>query len=366
MVFIRYMADGRFHPGNEPMSESADWEALARYIAGESSAAESKAIEAGLVTYPADKTLIDALAAITRGMGAKTLPGLDVEAALLAVKARRDGANVLPLERSRKTSTGSQIRWKVLVPALAAAALLAVGVKSYFSSRAQSGRQPAAPSLSAPRTVATGVGVRDSLRLPDGTRVVIGPMSSVMIAADFGVERRDIEVNGDVWVDVVHNSSRPFLTHAAGATIQDLGTVFSVRTDEARGVAVSVRQGSVSLRSNTMPGTGVVLKSGEHGVLLSNGQVVTVPATSDDLAWMSGKLVFREASLADVATSLKRWYGIDLKVADPTLNTRHLTATFSTETPDRVLDVIRLALGAQIERRGDTAIVRATGGARLK
>jgi ferric-dicitrate binding protein FerR (iron transport regulator) len=59
---------------------------------------------------------------------------------------------------------------------------------------------------------------------------------------------------------------------------------------------------------------------------------------------------------------MRKWYGIELKVADKALNNRHLTATFAGESPERVLETIRLALGAEIERHGDTAIVRVTEG----
>jgi transmembrane sensor len=59
---------------------------------------------------------------------------------------------------------------------------------------------------------------------------------------------------------------------------------------------------------------------------------------------------------------VRKWYGIEVKVADRMLENRHLTATFAGETPERVLEVIRLALGADIERRGDTAIVRSAKG----
>ena len=59
---------------------------------------------------------------------------------------------------------------------------------------------------------------------------------------------------------------------------------------------------------------------------------------------------------------MRRWYGIDLQLADSSLSNRHLTATFSGEPPDRVLEVLSLALGADIERHGDTAIVRPAKG----
>jgi transmembrane sensor len=48
-------------------------------------------------------------------------------------------------------------------------------------------------------------------------------------------------------------------------------------------------------------------------------------------------------------------------VADPALADRHLTASFTGERGGQVLKVIALALGAEVEMRGDTAVVRAAG-----
>jgi transmembrane sensor len=214
--------------------------------------------------------------------------------------------------------------------------------------------------------IATGVGALDSLRLPDGTRIVIGPLSSVRIAQGYGMTSREVDVTGDAYFEVVHDSSKPFVAHALHATVQDLGTKFTVRTDAADGVAVSVSEGSVSLQGrNENPGmigsvgASVVLKPGERGVVRTDGQTVKELAAPDDMAWLRRQLVFREAPIPEVVASLRRWYGIELRVPDTSLAARHLTATFSGEPPERVLEVIRLVLGADIERRGDTAIVKA-------
>ena len=254
---------------------------------------------------------------------------------------------------------------RIAAPGIAAAALLAIGVAGYFTLRTEKAQRP---ELSAARMVATGVGARDSLRLPDGTHVVLGPLSSIRMTADYGAQRRDVEVRGDVYLEVMHDSSKPFTVHTAGASIQDIGTRFSVRTDAAEGVAVSVVEGSVSLRSsNAIDAPAVILKAGDRGLLLANGQTVSSRITPEDLAWMRGQLVFRAALLPEVAASLRRWYGIQLRMNDKSLAGQHLTATFSDEPPDRVLEVIRLALGATMERHGDTAIIRsADGGVRLK
>jgi len=357
------MSDGKPPAGPDSVSQPTDWEALARYLAGESSHAEAAQIEARLNAQPADKALMDSLAQVTARMAAGAPSDLDVEGALTRVKGRRSAVDARPLKLESSVAR-PRFAWRVPLSAIAAVAVFAIGVAGFLSLRDRP-TQPIGPSAS--RMVATGVGMIDSLRLADGTRVILGPGSSVNIAANYGVERRDVAVSGDAYFDVVHDASKPFTVHAPGVIIQDIGTRFTVRTDAGDGVAVAVSQGSVSLQGVNKSGHAVVLRPGERGTVLPNGQAVSRRGTNEDMAWMRGRLVFREAPISEVAASLKRWYGLELKVTDESLASRHLTATFSGEPPERVLEVIRLVLGAQIEQRGDTVFVRpAKGSSPLK
>jgi transmembrane sensor len=338
------------------MSMPADWEALARYLDGESSPDETRQIEARLSANPVDRELLDALDKLTRRM-ADTVPSdLDVETALTRVKARRNEPVVYSLDAARERKQSRQPRWL----GIAAAAVIAVGIAGYLTvyRPGKTSVQQAAAPLS--QMVATGVGAIDSLRLPDGTRAVIGPLSSLKVATGFGVDRREVQVHGDVYLDVVHDSSKPFTAYANGVAIQDIGTKFTIHSDSVRGVVVSVAEGSVSLQGvNQGRNGGIVLKPGERGIVLPGQRPTVERATPDDMAWMKRQLVFRETPLTDVAESLRRWYGIQLSVRDASLANRHLTATFSGEPAERVLEMLELVLGADIERRGDTAIVRA-------
>jgi transmembrane sensor len=49
-------------------------------------------------------------------------------------------------------------------------------------------------------------------------------------------------------------------------------------------------------------------------------------------------------------------------MSDSSIMNRRITATFDGETPDGMLEVLGLVLGAEIERRGDTAVVSPLGG----
>ena len=345
------MTDSSSTSDSSHFPHSPDWEALARELTGEAVPGDEERIR------PEDRELLEKMGPAIAALATISPSDIETEAALRKVKTRPEFRITEPVPSSRP-------RWLIPMPALAAAALLAVGVASWMAYRNRPKEQAVAASMEQ-RMLGTGVGVRDSMILSDGSKVVIGPLSSVKVAAGYGVTSREVEIRGDAWFDVVHDESKPFTVHAGSATIVDIGTKFSVTSDDPDGVEVSVTEGSVSLRQvNTPPQEGVILKAGDNGILQNSGQVIARrgSVTDDDMAWLRGKLVFRDAPISQVASSLRKWYGIEMKVADRTLENRHLTATFTGETPERVLEVIRLALGADIERRGDTAVVRSAKG----
>ena len=248
-------------------------------------------------------------------------------------------------------------RWRIPVIALGAAAFLAIGVAVFLRSRPD---RAAPPVVLASQMTGTGVGAVDSLTLPDGTRVILGPLSSVTVVRGYGAGRREVELRGEAFFNVVHNASSPFTTRALGVTVTDIGTSFAVRADSTIGVSVAVRDGAVSLkRADTTNASGVILGAGQYALLAPSGQTTTRPATEQDVAWMQRRLVFREAPMSEVSESFRRWYGINLRVADASIAKRSLTATLSGEAPEAALEIIGLSLGATIERRGDTAVVHA-------
>jgi transmembrane sensor len=340
------------------LPDETDWEALARYLAGESPPAEAEAMHRWLTADPRRWELFETLNRSINGLTAQAAPAIDVEGALRRVRARMDQPDVRPVPARRRLPVTSGPRRRVLGLRIAAAAVLVIAVASLWQRTqvSDSGRA----TISA-RVVATAVGKLDSIRLSDGSRVVLGPMSRLDVGEGFGVRHRDVNLAGEAHFEVHDAGSHPFTVHAGAAVIRDVGTAFSVRGDSGGSVRVVVTSGIVSMRAaNVAPDSGVALREGDFGLLASDGRVVTGRAdVADEVAWMRGRLIFRDTPLAEVGAALRRWYGITLRVEDQRLSNRHLTAAFDGETPAQVLDVVALTLGARLERRGDTAILRA-------
>jgi transmembrane sensor len=333
------------------------WESLARYLSGESDAGEAAAIRAWLA---ADPTRAEAVAALDRSMKGLARPAptdLDVDAALRKVRARFDEPAVLPLRRRTSAARERSVPiWRTTGFRIAAGVVLVLGAVAVW--RAVSGPGPVPAAALA---LATRVGQVDSVRLPDGTGVILGPGSRLRLAAGYGETGRVAELSGEAVFDVRHDAGLPFTVRAGNATIRDLGTRFAVRSDDGENVHVAVTAGSVLLNeAAAAESKGVVLRAGDRGALDAAGTIRTEPGavTDADLAWTRGGIVFEDATLQHVMADLKRWYGVDLRVSDPSLADRHITATFEGEPIDRVLNAIGLALGARIVQRGDTAILQ--------
>lgn len=331
-----------------------DWEVLARFMAGESQADEADGVRAWLAENPARH---DVLRALDRALAPVSAPtaDLDVDAALRQVHARMDAPEtpVLPFRAPARTAPAP--RRMVPAPWLRAAAAVVLLLGAWFGWQALRGGGSETMAYS------TGVGERDSVRLPDGTMVILGPASRLTVAEGYGEKTRDVNLQGEALFDVPHDEARPFTVHAGTAWVRDIGTTFSVESDNDAGVRVVVTSGAVALRATEAPDEKeLVLRQGDRGTVAAGRMTAErAAATPDDLAWAQGRLVFRDAPLDEVAAELRRWYGIFLRAEDETVAGRRLTASFGDEPPADVLRVIGLALGADVTMRGDTAVLRA-------
>jgi transmembrane sensor len=325
-----------------------DWDRVARYLAGEAEPREAESTRRWLEADAERLAMVNALQAALVNVSREDSRKLDVESALRKVKSGFDRTKSIPFSTGAARNDSG---W-TLTPYLKAAAVLLVLAGGAVVGRDITGSRGG----SVARTFATTVGERRQFRLADGTGVVLGPASRLVV--DPRSSDRSVSLVGAGYFTVVHDPSHPFTVTVGSVKIRDVGTAFSIQTDESGSVRVAVASGSVTLGSRESDrASGEVLRARDRASVDPNGIVGIERAavSDDDLAWIQGRLVFRDAPVIEVGGELYRWYGVRLKVADSTLSNLHLTASFSGESVDRVLNVIALSLGARIEREGNVA-----------
>ncbi len=183
----------------------------------------------------------------------------------------------------------------------------------------------------------TGTGESTTVRMNDGSVVLLGPESRLeILPADAG---RQVVLEGRAFFAVAHDESRPFRVTTPAGSVRVLGTRFELRA-EVSDLRLVVVEGSVALATGTSE---VQVHTGEM-TEVSRGkqaQVVKAPGLGE-LAdeWMGQFLLFQETSLAQAAREVGQVYGVDVRIADPALESRTLTMWFSSKSLDEVLSVV--------------------------
>jgi transmembrane sensor len=363
------MTDDRQQPDLD-----AQWEGLARFLAGESSPDEERRIRAQLAADPEREHLLNALDGALARPEEIPLSAREVDAALSSVMARRalpidqdrsGSPDVIPL-RPRPSAQLRQMRsrWRSAGVRAAAAVLLVAGVSLVWRATRPSDRTaPVGQSVEGVRAYRTSAGQIDTVKLADGSTVVLGPRSRLALGDAFGVRAREIELAGVAYFEVVHDDARPFVVRTASATLRDIGTTFSVHSDSVGGTRVAVTSGAVDVvATRAAAAEPTVLHAGDRAEVTGSGmRVERGVVTEGELAWTRGILEFHDAPLATVSAELRRWYGVELVVTDPTIASRRLTATFDRAAADDVGRVLAAVLGGSVTRTGDTLRLGAAG-----
>jgi transmembrane sensor len=227
-----------------------------------------------------------------------------------------------------------------MLPAAAAAVVLIVKVAGPRIGLGGAGEEGAQA-----REFTSAIGSRTTVVLRDGTHLVLGPASRLVVPADFDDGRRVVDLDGEAIFTVVHDPARPFVVRAGGAQLQDVGTQFDVRAySDDRAVQVAVADGQVDVvgRSQAQP-----LRAGDVATI---ADTVVAVAHGVDIAaltaWTRGELVFRDTPLRQVMADVGRWYGLEVRLADPAQGERHrMTARFSNASAAEALRSIAAVAG---------------------
>ena len=192
-------------------------------------------------------------------------------------------------------------------------------------------------------TVATQLGERAKVTLPDGTTVWLNACSNIEYSKSLLSRKRNVALNGEGYFEVASKKRSPFVVSNKTSEIEVLGTKFNVKcNDDEDFIAASLLEGSI-LFSEQQDDLEVVLKPGEeilYDRLNNKYSVHPINSNEDITGWINGKIVFTNSTLEEIAKKLERHYNVKISFTDDMVKKERFNADF--EASDNIYQIISL------------------------
>jgi transmembrane sensor len=299
--------------GGDPIRRrAAAW--FARLRADDVSGADLRAWQDWIDADPRHRAAYERLERLWTGLGTHA-PHPEI--------ARRLDA-VAPADRGERTRP--RRRWPVAAGLAATLALALLGAWQLLV--------PAAPTE---RVYATGVGERRELALEDGTRITLDTDSRLHVA--FGPRARTVVLDRGRAFFRVARERRPLTVHTAHGGLRVVGTEFELNR-RADALDVALIEGEVVLLPlddgrDDRPAPLLGLVAGQTARLsrdLGTPQIGTLSKPAAP-AWLSGRLVFEDATLAEVVAEFNRYSHERIVIDDASLTELRVTGVFRSDAP---------------------------------
>lgn len=152
-----------------------------------------------------------------------------------------------------------------------------------------------------------------SIVLSDGSRIWLNAQSSIKYPVRFDKNERKVEISGEAFFDVKHDSLRPFIVETLDYDVKVLGTKFNVKAySDEESSSTTLVSGSVIVPLKT--GGERRLSPGEQLNFSRTEKSVKVEKVDVDLytSWVDNNLRIEQMPLGEIFKILKRRYEISV------------------------------------------------------
>jgi ferric-dicitrate binding protein FerR (iron transport regulator) len=162
--------------------------------------------------------------------------------------------------------------------------------------------------------MSTPKGRQFQVTLPDGTKVWLNAASSLRFPTVFTGKDRTVELTGEGYFEVAHNSAMPFQVKVYDMTITVLGTHFDINSySDEPAVKTTLLQGRILVNRKDKL---VYLNPGQQAVVVPDEKDIKINYNVDVaevMAWKNGRFIFNNADIRTIMRQVKRWYDVEVE-----------------------------------------------------
>lgn len=211
----------------------------------------------------------------------------------------------------------------------------------------------------------------ERIDLADGSKIFLYPGSWLKYNRQFTSKKREVQLSGEAFFKIQHESDRPFIVLADKTITTVLGTSFIIKAyPDAKSIVVAVKTGKVSVqvpdsvisKQHEVISTGVMtLNPQQQAVYLRDTHILTKENVLSPKPVVTSQLVFEEKTVPEVLTTLGSIHNVGMIYDVERLKECTVTVTFYNETLEQKLDLLCKILGATYGRVDNQIIIFSKG-----
>lgn len=192
--------------------------------------------------------------------------------------------------------------------------------------------------------------------LADGTKVWLNAESELSYPDAFTQDIRKVMLSGEAYFEVVKDTARPFYVQAGDMEVKVLGTSFNLSAYPGDRRQTTLVEGRVAVELKQQH---VVIAPGQQVTETPEGLKISRVNVGNYVAWKERRFVYENKLLGEVLEDLRRWYDVEVFIANDKIRDLHLTANLPKyENMEKVLEIIEYAACVKFEVKGRTVVVR--------
>ncbi len=183
-------------------------------------------------------------------------------------------------------------------------------------------------------------GKKSKIELADGTMLWLNSGSRAIYPVVFNKDKREIYIEGEGYLEVAHDASRPFYVQTDQMKVRVLGTKFDLSAyKEDAAISVVLVEGSVEATSGNekmtlKPNQLLSYQKSTHKSTISHANVL------EYVSWIDGWMLCEKEKITSICTKLSRYYDVRIDVSDPKFN--NMTITGKLDLKSNCEDVLKV------------------------
>lgn len=199
----------------------------------------------------------------------------------------------------------------------------------------------------------------DFIHLPDGTTVTLQLGAKLTYRKAF--LQREVELTGQAFFDVAHDSARPFRVHTGKVVTTVLGTAFNIDAASGELVTVTVTRGKVSVGDDAHT----------YGTIQPNEQIAVNTVTNEfvksqvdsqtAVQWKEDYFILDRVSIEEAVALIEKRFNVEVIVQNREMLPCVISAYFTNhENLEQIIENISTVRQAQYSISGD--VINISGG----